>query len=573
MDSFLKRQAAIRLARTDQLAELRKWADNGDPQGCRQLAVALVRAGRIGDVRERMAGGDLYSARALANWLAREKRFDEAIEVMRVVAESGGVGARRRLARLLAGQGHVEEAIAQLERVPEPHRYGKAATWAASQCRFDLLRELAATGDSSAAAQLVYAVERLWDYARFAEAVDLLTDLDPGLPQHDGIDIRMVWTANRWRVRRLHLRDEAIDLLGGTSHPIGRRALAGLLLIQGRYDEAVAELRALIAAGDHVAEERLRVELRRERPVLELRAFEHCAGGFQAVAFSPDGTMLATCDGNNHAIVLWSATCGEHLHTLDTEYLVSALAFSEDGTMLAANGWGRAGLWDTATGDRLREIGTESEYGSGVAFLADGTLLAGETTWSIGTGDPVLVLDPDKPADRFAKRVTAIAVGPGVLATCTERRDKEPMENPTVRLWDSATGERIRDLRIENQRFVEHLAISPDGDLLAAASKSGVWLSGLSSEQIRRIGDEGAHAIAFHPAGHLLATARRNGWVNGGVRLWNPVTGTLVGELDATANSIAFSPDGKLLATADEGSGLVCLWDTARFESQRSGDR
>ncbi|MEV6067448.1 WD40 repeat domain-containing protein [Nocardia sp. NPDC052001] len=51
------------------------------------------------------------------------------------------------------------------------------------------------------------------------------------------------------------------------------------------------------------------------------------------------------------------------------------------------------------------------------------------------------------------------------------------------------------------------------------------------------------------------------------------MTGTLVGELDTAANSIAFSPDGKFVATADEGSGLVCLWDTAPFESQRSGDR
>ncbi|MFF2550295.1 WD40 repeat domain-containing protein [Nocardia sp. NPDC058058] len=573
MDSFLKRQAAIRLARTGQLAELRKWADNGDPQGCRQLAVALVRAGRISEVRDRTAAGDLYSARALADWLVYRRRFDEAIEVMRVVAESGNVGARRRLARLLAGQGYVEEAIAQLERVPRWERHENIVRWVSGQYRFDLLRQLAATGNAAAVDDLERAVVSLWGSARFTAAIDLLSDIDAGLPRYDALDLSLVWFANRWRVRRLHRRDEAIDLLGGTSHPIGRRALAGLLLIQGRYDEAVAELRSLIAAGDHVAEERLRVELRRERPVLELRAFEHCAGGFQAVAFSPDGTMLATCDGNNHAIVLWSATRGEHLHTLDTEYLVSALAFSEDCAMLAANGWGRAGLWDTATGDRLREIGTESEYGSGVAFLADGTLLAGETTWSIGTGDPVLVLDPDKPADRFAKRVTAIAVGPGVLATSTERRDKEPMENPTVRLWNSATGERIRDLRIENQRFVEHLAISPDGELLAAACNSGVWLSDLSGERIRRIGDEGAHAIAFHPAGHLLVTARRHSWVNGGVRLWNPVSGTLVGELDTPANSIAFSPDGKFLATADEGSGLVRLWDTTPFGRQRSGDR
>ncbi|MFE3001756.1 WD40 repeat domain-containing protein [Nocardia sp. NPDC059246] len=75
-------------------------------------------------------------------------------------------------------------------------------------------------------------------------------------------------------------------------------------------------------------------------------------------------------------------------------------------------------------------------------------------------------------------------------------------------------------------------------------------------------------AVAFHPDGHLLATARHHNWSSAGVRVWNPTTGSQIGKLDTPANAIAFSPDGAFLATADEASGLVRLWDTTGWPNQ-----
>lgn len=86
-------------------------------------------------------------------------------------------------------------------------------------------------------------------------------------------------------------------------------------------------------------------------------------------------------------------------------------------------------------------------------------------------------------------------------------------------------------------------------------------MSNLAGEHVRRLGDSGADAVAFHPDGRLLATARRYVWFNAGVRLWNPSTGSLVRELDTPADAVAFSTDGIFLATAEESSGLVCLWN------------
>ncbi|MFF0529681.1 hypothetical protein ACFYT3_14940 [Nocardia amikacinitolerans] len=111
-----------------------------------------------------------------------------AIDQMRPLAETGNAGACRRLCRLLAGQGRVEEAIAQLQRLPVPNRTANVSGWLASQGRIDLLRQLADTGNRAATMDLEYAVIKLWRDARLATAVDLLTDTDPGHACYDNLE-------------------------------------------------------------------------------------------------------------------------------------------------------------------------------------------------------------------------------------------------------------------------------------------------------------------------------------------------------------------------------------------------
>uniref|UniRef100_UPI00101D7C7A NACHT domain-containing protein n=1 Tax=Phytoactinopolyspora endophytica TaxID=1642495 RepID=UPI00101D7C7A len=80
-------------------------------------------------------------------------------------------------------------------------------------------------------------------------------------------------------------------------------------------------------------------------------------GWGRAVAYSPDGTHLATA-GDDHTVWLWDTATGEQLHqlTCHTDW-VEAVAYSPDGTHLATAGDDHTvRVWDTATGEQRHQL-------------------------------------------------------------------------------------------------------------------------------------------------------------------------------------------------------------------------
>jgi WD40 repeat protein len=93
-----------------------------------------------------------------------------------------------------------------------------------------------------------------------------------------------------------------------------------------------------------------------------------------AVAFSPDGTTIATA-GLDGATV-WS-TSGTKLQTMSGGGRVESVAFSPDGRTLATGGGdGVARIWDVTTGRQIVALSGHSDSVDGVAFSPDGTELA-----------------------------------------------------------------------------------------------------------------------------------------------------------------------------------------------------
>jgi WD40 repeat protein/serine/threonine protein kinase len=116
------------------------------------------------------------------------------------------------------------------------------------------------------------------------------------------------------------------------------------------------------------------------------------------------------------------------------------------------------------------------------------------------------------------------------------------------------------------------VAFSPDGAQLASTSWDGeVRLWQLDSNRSRVVGrhDNAVLSVAFHPEGNTLATT---GW-DETVRLWKLPSGApkQVLQHGARARVVRFSPDGSWLAAGGAG-GLLHLWRAGSWGDRRTFD-
>jgi WD40 repeat protein len=254
-----------------------------------------------------------------------------------------------------------------------------------------------------------------------------------------------------------------------------------------------------------------------------------CQCGVSDFAWSPDGTKLVVggvtveAISTGDTITIWDAETGEMLnilpqsdHPIEGRMVDWQVNSATNQSLIAAGGWSNIEgpfesvvVWDAETLERIQGFFTTGADVHSVEFSPDGSLLAAGL---LGGGD--------------------LEIG--------------------IQVWDITSGEQRftfepDDINIPID-FVEDVAWSPDGNVLALAAGSGnIVLWALDGSQPVRVINQspGAfEAVDWSPDGSMLASSGVN------VIVWDTESYTMLHSFDIPGwiEDIEFSPDGSLLA-------------------------
>ncbi|CAE6498790.1 unnamed protein product [Rhizoctonia solani] len=237
------------------------------------------------------------------------------------------------------------------------------------------------------------------------------------------------------------------------------------------------------------------------------------------VAFSPDGTRVASCTSRG-ALCVWGIGSGQPVFQRSPEshlYSIESMIFSHNGAYVICGSWDYTiRVWDAYSGQMVsRPFVGHSGSVTAISVSLDGTkIISGSAdgtvrVWEMQTGRLVFVLIVD------TNNVRSVTFSPNhsFIVCCHGEK---------VQVWDSQTGQSLLP-PFSHESSVFSIAISPDSTYIAAGLDTGT------------------------------------------IQIWNLTSGQAVSELFTggwlRVDTLAYSSDGTRIISYSDGEGILCLID------------
>jgi WD40 repeat protein len=291
--------------------------------------------------------------------------------------------------------------------------------------------------------------------------------------------------------------------------------------------------------------------------------YEGHGAGLQCIAASPNGKWIAT-GSDDSTVRIWDRNTEKTVEVIETATFVYSVRFSPDSKLLAiGDNNGQLYLWDVDARTMLKH--DVSGRLTDLAFDQKGSYLA-------VVGWELYLLDLESRQKRASitsgsSQQGKIAISPAnglIVGTANSQAAGEEFKVPNAWSLDGNELFEHKDLfseKMGHRTFIQAVAFSPDGNLLAATSQGAIRLWDM--KQRKPVGNRWAghtssiNQLMFSLDGKWLASASGDGTA----RVWEVATARQAYVLDADVYAVSgvdFTPAGEVVTA--NWDGTAHLW-------------